>query len=228
MSSLAFPQPRKSRTVYREKSMSVAKLMPALAKAMAEFLPIAKDGEGQVLRGGKMVKYRYATHDSINRSTKPALLKHGVVPSQEYCISEEGITLVTTLNFGDEFISSTLPIRQYEDSQRMKAHMSYMRRTALEGLLCLSAEDDADGADAGPQPEAAASNPTWAAQEKLAVDAIAGVKTVAQVKSILAKVVKKITDGDMDPHCLGMLERVAIQRMEVMSEGAQEKEMVPA
>ena len=228
MSSLAFPQPRKSRTVYREKSMSVAKLMPALAKAMAEFLPIAKDGEGQVLRGGKMVKYRYATHDSINRSTKPALLKHGVVPSQEYCISEEGITLVTTLNFGDEYISSTLPIRQYEDSQRMKAHMSYMRRTALEGLLCLSAEDDADGADAGPQPEAAASNPTWAAQEKLAVDAIAGVTTVAQVKSILAKVVKKIQDGDMDPHCLGMLERVAVQRMEVIAEGAKEKEMVPA
>jgi len=54
------------------------------------------------------------------------------------------------------------------------------------------------------------------------------VKTVAQVKSILAKVMKKIQDGDMDPHCLGMLERVAVQRMEVISEGAREKEMVPA
>lgn len=214
--TMAFPQPRKTRTVYREKSMSVAKLMPALARAMAEFTPVMRDCEGEVMRNGKRQKYRYASHDSINKATKAALLKHGVVPLQEYTLSEAGITLVTSLNLGDEFISSTLPIRQYEDSQRMKAHMSYMRRTALEGLLCLSAEDDADGQD--DQPEAPAANPVWSAQEKLARDAIAAAKTDAQVASILAKVRKKIADGDMDPHHLGHLEELGEQRVVALQE----------
>lgn len=214
--TMAFPQPRKTRTVYREKSMSVAKLMPLLAKAMAEFTPVVRDCEGEVVRNGKRQKYRYASHDSINKATKAALLKHGVVPLQEYTLSEAGITLVTSLNYGDEFLSSALPIRQYEDSQRMKAHMSYMRRTALEGLLCLSAEDDADGAD--DQPVEVVDNKVWAAQQKLAKDAISAAATDAQVASILAKVRKKIADGDMDPHHLGSLEELGDKRIAALKE----------
>lgn len=212
----SFSRPKRL-TVYRERSASVARLMPRLAKAMAEFTPVVRDQEGVVMRNGRKVTYRYSSLDSINRSTKPALLKNEVVPSQEYCVSNEGVTLVTTLSYGDEFISSTLPIKQFEDSQRLKAHMSYMRRTAIEALLCLSAEDDADGADTVVQEEAAPSNATWAAQEKLAKGAIAKAKTPAEVEEILGKVAKKIEGGDMNPHSIGMIEEAAANRMDELN-----------
>jgi hypothetical protein len=222
-------------SIYREKSASVAKLMPALAKAMAEFQPIAKDGSGTVIRDGRKVKYRYASLESLHRSTKPALLKHGVVPTQEYCLSDEGTTLVTTLNYGDEFISSTLPIRQYEDQQRLKAHKSYMRRTAYEAILCLSAEDDSDGSDEHlPEGDAAAAAPVngvpagklWAQQLMLAKQAIAKAETSASLDDILSRVKKKIDDHDMDPHSLGPVEEAIFARR--MSFLSKQKQEVPA
>lgn len=211
-------------TVYREKSASVQQLMERVAKAMAEFTPIVRDGEGEVVRNGKRVKYRYATLDSLHRSTKPALLKYGVVPLQEYCVSNEGVTLVTTLAYGDQFISSTLPIRQYEDQQRLKAHKSYMRRTAYEALLCLSAEDDGDGAEEH-LTEGAAAEPTinglparqvWRMQNDLAVRAIEKATTPAEVEDTLSKVRGKIAAGDMDPHCIGRMEEVGNARIAVL------------
>ena len=229
-----FQAPRRM-SIYREKSASVAKLMPALAKAMAEFQPIAKDGSGTVIRDGRKVKYRYASLESLHRSTKPALLKHGVVPTQEYCLSDEGTTLVTTLNYGDEFISSTLPIRQYEDQQRLKAHKSYMRRTAYEAILCLSAEDDSDGSDEHlPEGDAAAAAPVngvpagklWAQQLMLAKQAIAKAETSASLDDILSRVKKKIDDHDMDPHSLGPVEEAIFARR--MSFLSKQKQEVPA
>lgn len=215
-----FQAPRRM-SIYREKSASVAKLMPALAKAMAEFQPIAKDGGGTVIRDGNKVKYRYASLESLHRSTKPALLKYGVVPSQEYCLSDEGVTLVTTLSLGDEFISSTLPIRQYDDQQRLKAHKSYMRRTAYEAILCLSAEDDSDGMDEHlPEGDTAAAPPVngvpagklWAQQLMLAKQAIAKAETPAALDDILSRVRKKIDDHDMDPHSIGPVEEAVFAR----------------
>lgn len=217
----AFHRPRKL-TVYLEKSPSVRNLMENLAKAMAEFSPIVRDGKGKVIRHNREVEYRYATLDSLHRSTKPALLKYGVVPRQDYCVSDEGVTLVTSLSCGDEFVCSTLPIRQYEDQQRLKAHMSYMRRTAYEGILCLSAEDDGDGAEeSAPEGSAAAEpakngvpvNRMWQTQESLAHRAIEGAKTQASLEDLMSKVRKKISDGDMDPHSLGRLEEIAESRM---------------
>lgn len=229
-----FQAPRRM-VIYREKSQSVSKLMAALAKAMAEFQPIAKDGSGTVIRDGKKVKYRYASLESLHRSTKPALLKHGVVPSQEYCLSDEGVTLVTTLNYGDEFISSTLPIRQYDDQQRLKAHKSYMRRTAYEAILCLSAEDDGDGSDEHlPEGDAAAAPPVngvpagklWAQQLMLAKQAIAKAETPAALDDILSRCRKKIGDGDMDPHSIGPVEEAIHARRIVFL--SKQKQEVPA
>lgn len=236
MERSAFHRPRPL-SVYLEKSSSVALLMEQLAKAMAEFQPIVKDAKGRVIRriGGRdvEVEYRYATLDSLHRATKPALLKHGVVPRQDYGISDEGVTLVTTLHYGDEFVCSTLPIRQFEDQQRQKAHMSYMRRTAYEGILCLSAEDDADGAEeslpsgheaAAPSDNGKAPvNRMWQRQEELAAKAIEDGSTVAQVEDVLAKVRGKITAMDMDPHSLGRLEGSAKKRIEVLSKAKKQE-----
>ena len=217
----SFSRPRRM-TVYKEQSPTVSKLMTALAKAMAEFTPIARDGMGEVLRNGKRQTYRYSTLDSLHRATKPALLKQGVVPVQEYCVSDEGVTLVTSLHCGDEYITSVLPIRQYEDQQRLKAHMSYMRRTAYEGILCLSSEDDTDGQDERlPADHPAAEQPVdkvpaakvWAMQLDLAAKAIAEAKTQAAVENVVARAKKKCDDGDFDPHMIGRVEDLADKRI---------------
>lgn len=241
MEGSAFHRPRPL-TVYREKSSSVKTLMENLAKAMSEFTPIVKDMTGVVFRKDAMgrskeSKYRYASLESLHRATKPALLKHGVVPSQEYCVSDEGVTLVTTLSYGDEFISSTLPIRSFEDQQRLKAHMSYMRRTAYEGILCLSAEDDSDGADeqlpeghaaAEPSVNGVAASQLWKQQEDRAVKAIRDAATPAALDDILATVRKKIASSDMDPHCLGRLDEAAKQRIkEIKTVAAKHSPKVP-
>ena len=221
MMQSSFSRPRKM-LVYKEQSVTVSKLMAALAKAMSEFTPIARDGRGEVIRNGKRQTYRYATLDSLHRSTKPALLKEGIVPCQEYCVSDEGVTLVTSLHCGEEFIASVLPIRQYEDQQRLKAHMSYMRRTAYEGILCLSSEDDSDGQDEKlPADNPAAEQPVdqvpaakmWKMQLDLATKAIAAAKTPAAAIDILDKAKKKSDDGDMDPHHVGIVEELAHKRV---------------
>lgn len=221
MNASAFHRPR-TMTVYQEKSASVANLMEAVALAMAEFTPIVRDGVGEVIRNGKRQQYRYATLDSLHRATKPALLKHKVVPRQDYCVSDEGVTLVTSLSLGDEYVCSVLPLRQYEDQQRQKAHMSYMRRTAYEGILCLSAEDDSDGADEQLTPGDSAAEKSvngvperlmWKQQEQLAKQAIAEAKNAAAVEDILVKVKRKIEACDMDPHSIGVMEELATNRI---------------
>lgn len=221
MEKSSFSRPRRM-LVYKEQSTTVSALMEALSKAMSEFTPIARDGEGEVIRNGKRQKYRYATLDSLHRSTKPALLKRGIVPVQEYCVSDEGVTLVTSLHLGEQFISSVLPIRSYEDQQRLKAHMSYMRRTAYEGILCLSSEDDSDGQEEKlPADNPAAEQPVdqvpaakmWAMQLDLATKAIGRATTEAAVEDILSKAKKKSDDGDMDPHHVGAVEELATKRI---------------
>lgn len=234
MDASTFHRPRLV-SVYRERSQSVKTLMEALAKAMAEFQPIVKDTTGVVFRKdltgrSKEVKYRYASLESLHKATKPALLKHGVVPTQEYSISNEGVTLVTTLSCGDEFVTSTLPIRAYEDQQRQKAHASYMRRTAYEAILCLSAEDDSDGVEeqlqegheaAAPPASGVPASQLWQQQESRAAAAIRGAATPAALEDILSTVRKKIGSADMDPHCLGRMESAAEKRLvEIRREAA--------
>jgi hypothetical protein len=198
--------------------------MEALSKAMAEFSPVVRDAEGEVIRNGRKTKYRYATLDSINRSTRMALLKHGVVTLQEYCVSDEGVTLVTSLNYGEEFISSVLPIRQFDEQQRQKAHMSYMRRTAIEGLLCLSAEDDADGAEEK-APEAA-DNKTWQTNDRLAREAIERAEEIAEVNTIRKKIAQKVESMEMNPDAWPTLEQLCDERAKAIkaaSNGAAKK-----
>jgi hypothetical protein len=202
-------------TVYQERSASTKLLNERLAKAMLEFEPIVRDSTGTVVRRGKVVEYRFASLASQLKATKAALLRQGVVPRQEYCYSDEGITLVTTLNYGDEFITSVLPIRQYEDQQIQKAHMSAMRRAAYEGMLCLAADEDADVEDEK-DPAQPDGNALWREQERLAKAAIEKAETVAEVKGIVAKVSAKVDAGDMDPHCVGMIEELAMARIEAI------------
>lgn len=231
MEASVFHRPQKL-TVYRERSASVMQLMEAVAKASMEFTPVAKDAVGVVQRrdaNGRMKdeEFKYASLESLHRSTKPALLRHGVVPMQEYCVSNEGVTLVTSLNLGDQFVSSALPIRSYENQDQLVAHMSRMRRAGYAAILCLAAEVDAIAAEPEPQQEPAVTEPSangkatavqpkgdlWSKQARMALDAIDEAKAPAAVEDILAKVRKKIEAGDMDPHCLRRMEEAGDERI---------------
>lgn len=230
MEASVFHRPQRL-TVYRERSASVQQLMEAVAKAELEFVPIVKDAVGIVQRrdaNGRMKdeEFKYASLESLHRSTKPALLKYGVVPMQEYCVSNEGVTLMTSLNKGDEFVSSTLPIRGYENQDQLVGHMSRMRRAGYAAILCLAAEVDAIAAEPEPQ-EPAVTEPSangkpvagppkgdlWSKQARMALDAIDDAKAPAAVEDILAKVRKKIEAGDMDPHCLRRMEEAGDERI---------------
>jgi hypothetical protein len=227
MEKSVFHRPRQM-LVYRERSVSLAKLIPQLCKAQAEFAPIVKDSEGCVLRRDsngrlKEEKYRYASLESMYRGTKPALLKHQILPTQEFCLSDEGVTLITCLTYGDEFVSSVLPIRQYDNQDQQIGHVKRMRRMAYASLLCLAVEDEPSLDDEAPAVEEPAAegesaqqakpDEMWRQQERLALKALEEADTPASVETILSKVRKKIAGMDMDPHCLGRMESAGETRL---------------
>lgn len=212
MSDIKVPRPRRF-SLYREKSESVKGLMTALAKASLEFLPIERDCEERVVRNGKVQTYRYASIGSILRSCKPALCKHEILLLTEYSISDEGVTQITAIQHGDEYISSALPIHDHKDLRVAKAEKTLKRRIALEGLLCIAAMDDDDGAAVSNDQPAEDGNQFWREQYRRAVETLNKATTSAQVAETVGKVRVKIDRGDMDPHCIGPIEELADKRL---------------
>lgn len=227
MESSAFHRPRKL-MVYLEQSASVAELNKALVKAAMEFTPVVRDCVCEKMVQGRKVKYRVATLHSLRAATMPALLKHGVFLHQDYCVSDEGVTLVTTLSYLDEFRRSTLPIRQFEDDDRQKAHMTKMRKSAYEGVLCLASEEEGEQDEplaeespaAEPSRNGIAPESMWRRQLMLAKQAIADAATPAALEDIKAKVMKKIDDRDMDPHHIGQVEEAIAERFKAFKQAA--------
>lgn len=216
-----FHKPRRL-MVYLEQSESVKELNEAVVKAAMEFTPIARDTNCEKMVQGRKVKYRIASLNALRAATMPYLLKHGVLLHQDYCVSDEGVTLVTSLSLGDQYRRSTLPIRQYEDDDRQKAHMTKMRKAGYEAILCLASEEEDDVPQpAVEQPATAAdqngrapfSAMAWKHQTIRAKDAVRDCKTVAEAEDILRKVKNKISIGDMDPHCIAELEELVIARI---------------
>ncbi|MBD2531922.1 ERF family protein [Nostoc flagelliforme FACHB-838] len=118
-------------------------LIKALIKAKAEFNPIQKD------RTNPHYKHKYATLDAVLDAVTPALGKHGLVIIQttEIC---EGKTVLRTHIFHEsgESITSTYPLPEISDSQKLGAALTYARRYAVCAILSVTADedDDAEGA----------------------------------------------------------------------------------
>lgn len=233
MEKSSFSRPRRM-LVYLEQSPSVAELNKALVKAAMEFTPIVRDTLCVKMVQGRRVEYRVASLHSLRQATIPALLRHGVFPHQDYCVSNEGVTLVTTLSYGDEFRSSTLPIRQIEDDDRQKGHMTKMRKAGYEAVLFLASEEEGNDEEPAAVPNGggshvAAEQPVdqvpaakmWKMQLDLATKAIAAAKTPAAAIDILDKAKKKSDDGDMDPHHVGVVEELAYKRVAELKKATQ-------
>lgn len=223
MESSSFHRPRKL-MVYLEQSASVAELNKALVKAAMEFTPVVRDTVCEKMVAGRKVKYRVASLHSLRAATMPALLKHGVLMHQDYCVSDEGVTLVTTLSLLDEFRRSTLPIRRFDDDDRQKSHMTKMRKAGYEAALCLASEEEDESAEESPAAEPSRNGQSpegmWRRQLMLAKQAIGDAPTPAALDDIKGKVLKKIDDGDMDPHHIGQIEEAIADRFKAIKQAA--------
>ncbi|MCC5633819.1 ERF family protein [Nostoc sphaeroides CHAB 2801] len=119
-------------------------LIKALIKAKAEFNPIQKDGTNP------HYKRKYATLDAVLDAVTPGLSKHGLVIIQTTEIFE-GKTVLRTHIFHEsgENITSTYPLPEISDSQKLGAALTYARRYAVCAILSVTADEDDDAESAG-------------------------------------------------------------------------------
>jgi hypothetical protein len=206
--------------VYREKSPTTGEITKAMAKATAEFQPIKLDSVGRDEDGRE---YRYASLTAINAATKPALSTNGLWLHCDYGYDERGVYAVAVLEHDTgEFVTSTLPIPQYQSIHKQKAAMTLMRRAAIEALLGLAAETDTDG----PMPEAGGpavdtvKSLAWADMKRMAKDAIAAAANQKTVEAKVAKAKEKAEAGELNPADLPELVQCAEKRIKEIEAAA--------
>jgi len=126
-------------------SSSIKQLVAALVEATKEFDKVTKNADNP------FYKSRYSTLDHLIECTKSALLKHGIIITQDGMMPEVGQTTVTTkiAHVSGEWIetSVTLPNTKNgkSDAQTVGSAITYGRRYALSAALNIASEDDDDG-----------------------------------------------------------------------------------
>lgn len=213
-----------SHCVYREKSQSTGQLVEAMCQASLEFLPLVYDEVGYDEDDNE---YRYASLTAINKATKAALCRHGIFLHTDYGFDEGGMYATAVLDHtSGEFISSYIRVKEYMSIHRQKAAMTLMRRTAVEGLLNISAEADDDAAccasedkhnaaiaEAGP-----VTDPKAVKREEMARSAIEAADTPERVEEIMTKVRQMIEAGMMLGASMNVLEPVATARVNELNQ----------
>lgn len=133
------------------RSRRFGNLVRALAKAQAEFLPIAKDKSATVkLKTGGEYEYGYADLASVFNSVRTPLNKYGVFVTQFLDFDDQAkqAIVVTILMRKEEWLQSEFrfPSATF-NIQELGSLYTYMRRYSLTAILGIAAEvDDDDGA----------------------------------------------------------------------------------
>lgn len=140
--------------VYPDRSMSIAALAAALAKAQGEMTGAKKDALNPHF------KSRYADLASVWDACREALSKNGLSVVQRIFSDPTGVGVRTMLmHSSGEWMQDELvvPVQQ-RTAQGMGSAITYARRYALQAMVGVAAEDD-DGNDASvandnsPQPQ---------------------------------------------------------------------------
>lgn len=113
----------------------------ALRAARAECGPVHKDS------ANAHFNTRYASLGAVLEAVMPVLSRHGFTVTQAPVRDGDGWALETTLRHRDGHsitgrVPLLLPHNAPNAMQALGAAITYARRYALLGLLCLSAEDD--------------------------------------------------------------------------------------
>jgi hypothetical protein len=124
-------------------------LVAALAAAQAEFPEITKDQTAHVRSEKGAYTYAYADLASILSAIRPVLARHGIATVQRMRFREGGLVLLTELLFGDEHLTSEMPLpAELRNPQAFGSYLTYAKRYALASLVGVAAEEDDDGATA--------------------------------------------------------------------------------
>lgn len=117
-------------------------LYSALALAQGEFGTPSKNCVGQVGNG----KFVYSDLSELIRVTRPALSKHGLSVVQMLSSDGGREALETVLaHKSGGVLRSTIAIPAWGgDLKKLGANVTYVRRYAYQGILCLAADDDPD------------------------------------------------------------------------------------
>lgn len=136
----------------------ITALYAAMAQARGEFGKIVQNRTARISKDGKLLyEFTYADMDQVLEAVVPALSKHGLVVMQP-----PGSVLRTILaHKGGARIMSVMELPKAGDIKTHGGNITYLRRYALNALLCLAADADADdmpnakqgetGAQSGPR-----------------------------------------------------------------------------
>ncbi len=119
----------------------IAALYAALADAQGEFPQIPRDRQG---RTGNQV-FKYAPLATVLKAVRPALTKYGLAVVQPFAIGNEFVQVTTVLSHkGGGRISSSSRFRLPGELKDFGSARTYMCRYALNSLLVLDGDADAD------------------------------------------------------------------------------------
>jgi len=128
-----------------EKSESIVELSKALAKFHSEMGKVSKDAKNP------FYKNKYASLSNIIEAVTKPLNDNGLSIVQMPC--NEGLTTMLIHTSG-EWISSTssTPVKDQTDPQKLGSAITYARRYALGAVLSLNIDEDDDGQKAATAP----------------------------------------------------------------------------
>lgn len=121
-----------------KKSESITELSKALVKFHSEMGKVSKDAKNP------FYKNKYASLSNIIEAVNKPLNDNGLSIVQMPCI--EGLTTMLVHSSG-EWISSTssTPVKDSTDPQKLGSAITYARRYALGAILSLNIDEDDDG-----------------------------------------------------------------------------------
>ena len=190
VSPTAYVEPVRRRAyVYRESSDSCHELYAALATAQGKI--------GTIPKRHKSHYGAYADLADIREFTHKALAEAGLAVHQTLQMVSSELVLVTTLGHkSGQWISSVCPIKQATNPQQTAAAVTYARRMAFSGILCLATEEEDDGETA-----AVAAASSGSGNPSLFNRALAAIQSCTNKKELREKVEKAhkvYEDGQFD------------------------------
>lgn len=207
-------------SMYREESEATGKVVEALCAAQADFPPIQMDSTG--IRDGE--SYRYASISAIRRGVVPVLARHGIWMQHVYGESEHAWVTTILRHKSGEYLTSTLRIPPIHDIHERKAAMTLLCRTAIEGLLSISTEEDTDASDVGVVEQQSevdgATKEKWARNFGLAAAAVALAPDDATLTKYVSVAEKRVASGDMPPDAVERIKELCESRSRELKEKA--------
>ena len=119
-----------------------ATLVEALANAQAEMKNPTFD------KVNPHFKSKFASLAAVRDAVVPVLARHGIAMTQTYGFTEGAQVLITTLHYGNDRLSSHVPLPAYQQPQQWASATTYIRRVSLMAIAGVCGDEDDDAEEA--------------------------------------------------------------------------------